>query len=121
MGKVKFIFDNKHSVYFHDTPSKSFFNKEIRSYSHGCVRLQDPFDVANYIVNLEQNEEWTNLIDTVLTKKITKTFTPKKDYPIYIGYFPSVSDSSGSIRTLIDIYQKNDTLIDLFKIAYHKQ
>ncbi len=121
LGKVKFIFDNKHSVYFHDTPSKSFFDKEIRSYSHGCVRLQDPFEVVNYIIEKEQKDNWANLVDSMLVKKTTKTFSPENIYPIHIGYFPSVADSSGNIRTLIDIYQKNESLLKDFKNAYHMQ
>lgn len=118
LGRVKFIFDNKHSVYFHDTPSKSFFNKEIRSYSHGCVRLQDPFDVAEYVVSREQKDGWADLLDTVRVKKITKTFTPAMEYPIHIGYFTSSGDENQKLKTLIDIYQKNDTLLSRFKEFY---
>lgn len=118
LGKVKFIFDNKHSVYFHDTPSKSFFNKEIRSYSHGCVRLQDPFEVAEFVIQQEEKEGWQELLDSVRIKKITKTFTPSKIHPIHIGYFTSAGDDNKRLKTMIDIYQKNDTLLSKFKEYY---
>ena len=46
LGNVKFIFPNSYNIYFHDTPSKSLFNREKRAFSHGCIRLQQPFDLA---------------------------------------------------------------------------
>lgn len=118
LGKVKFIFNNSHSVYFHDTPSKSFFNKDIRSYSHGCVRVQDPFEIANFLLENEANPDWPTTLDTLLKYKTTKTFTVKKEYPVHIGYFTSTTDSSGRLRTLIDIYQKDTTLMKLFELYY---
>lgn len=120
LGKVKFIFDNRHSVYFHDTPSKSFFDKEIRSYSHGCVRLQNPFDISEFIINKENKEGWSNLLDSVRVNKITKTFTPNNEYPIHIGYFTSTGDENQQLKTLIDIYQLNDSFLSRFKEFYFK-
>lgn len=118
LGKVKFIFDNPHSVYFHDTPSKSFFNKDIRTYSHGCVRVQDPFEIAEFLLMNEENPEWPSTLDTLLKYKTTKTFTPQKEYPVHFGYFTSATDSSGRLRTLIDVYQKDTLLLKLFEEFY---
>jgi murein L,D-transpeptidase YcbB/YkuD len=118
LGKVKFIFSNPHSVYFHDTPSKSFFKKDIRSYSHGCVRVQDPFEIADFILETEANPEWPMTLDSLLKYKKTKTFTPKKEYPVHIGYFTSTTDSSGRLRTLIDVYDKDTLLMKLFEEYY---
>jgi murein L,D-transpeptidase YcbB/YkuD len=110
LGKVKFIFKNSHSVYFHDTPSKSFFERDIRSYSHGCVRVQDPFEIARYIVNEEDNEFWKTNFDSIIQTSAKKTFTPKKEYPIHIAYFTSTGDSLGNLRTFVDIYNQHDSL-----------
>lgn len=118
LGKVKFIFDNKHSVYFHDTPSKSFFKKDIRTYSHGCIRVQDPFEIADYLLQNEQNPKWPTTLDSLLKYKTTKTFTLQKEYPVHIGYFSSSTDSSGKLRTLIDVYQKDTLLLKLFEEYY---
>ena len=57
LGKVKFLFPNSFNIYFHDTPSKSLFNKDKRAYSHGCIRLSDPVKMANYL--LKDQREWT--------------------------------------------------------------
>ncbi len=121
LGKVKFIFDNPHSVYFHDTPSKSFFNKDIRAYSHGCVRVQDPFEIADFLVAHEENPEWPTTLDSLLKYKKTKTFTTQKEYPIHFGYFTSATDSSGRLRTLIDVYQKDTLLMKLFEEYYFEE
>lgn len=121
LGKVKYIFNNSHSVYFHDTPSKSLFNKDVRAFSHGCVRVQDPFEIANFLLKNEDNPEWPNTLDTLLKNKKTKTFTPKKNYPVHLGYFSSVTDSSGRLRTLIDIYKKDTLLNKLFEEYYFKE
>jgi len=51
LGRIKFLFPNRHSVYLHDTPTKYLFKKKKRSYSHGCIRLQNPFKLAEYILN----------------------------------------------------------------------
>lgn len=118
LGKVKFIFNNSHSVYFHDTPSKSFFKKDIRTYSHGCVRVQDPFDIANFLLENEANPEWPTTLDSLLKYQKTKTFTPQKKYPVHLGYFTSTTDSSGRLRTLIDVYQKDTLLLKLFEEYY---
>ena len=46
LGLVKFMFPNKYNIYLHDTPSKNLFGREVRAFSHGCIRLADPFDFA---------------------------------------------------------------------------
>ena len=51
LGKVKFMFPNPYNIYLHDTPSKSLFDKEVRAYSHGCIRVADPFDLAHALLS----------------------------------------------------------------------
>jgi murein L,D-transpeptidase YcbB/YkuD len=57
LGKVKFLFPNSFNIYFHDTPSKSLFEKDKRAYSHGCIRVKEPEWLANYV--LRNQPEWT--------------------------------------------------------------
>ncbi|HEX7847823.1 MAG TPA: L,D-transpeptidase family protein, partial [Chitinophagaceae bacterium] len=57
LGRVKFLFPNSFNIYFHDTPSKSLFEKDKRAFSHGCIRLQEPEKMANYV--LRNQPEWT--------------------------------------------------------------
>ena len=56
LGKVKFMFPNRFNVYLHDTPSKSLFNKDLRIFSHGCMRVQNPLDLAALLL---ADQGWT--------------------------------------------------------------
>src|SRR5690606_29129733 len=53
LGQIKFLFPNQHDVYLHDTPSKSLFQRSMRAYSHGCVRVQNPFEFAQALLKRE--------------------------------------------------------------------
>ena len=57
LGRVKFIFPNPHSTFMHDTPKKGFFRYPVRAFSHGCMRVQDPMDFAEYL--LKNDDKWT--------------------------------------------------------------
>jgi murein L,D-transpeptidase YcbB/YkuD len=50
LGKVKFIFPHRYNIYFHDTPAKTLFSRENRAFSHGCVRVQQRFTLAQYVL-----------------------------------------------------------------------
>ncbi len=56
LGKVKFLFPNSFNIYFHDTPAKGLFNKDVRAYSHGCIRLSEPEKLADYL--LKDDPQW---------------------------------------------------------------
>lgn len=116
LGRVKFIFNNKHSVYFHDTPSKSFFEKDVRAFSHGCVRVQNPFDLVDYIVKREQYNYYTkDSIQNIVKSGNQKTIKLKEEYPIKIRYYTSTGDTVGNLKTYIDIYQKDTELLKILE------
>lgn len=116
LGRVKFIFNNKHSVYFHDTPSKSFFEKDVRAFSHGCVRIQNPFDLVDYIVKREQYNHLTkDSVQNIVKAGNQKTIKLKQEYPIKIRYYTSAGDSLGNLKTYIDIYQKDVQLKEILE------
>jgi murein L,D-transpeptidase YcbB/YkuD len=116
LGRVKFIFNNKHSVYFHDTPSKSFFEKDVRAFSHGCVRIQNPFDLVDYIVKREQYNYLTkDSVQNIVKAGNQKTIKLKQEYPIKIRYYTSAGDSLGNLKTYIDIYQKDVKLKEILE------
>lgn len=58
LGRVKFMFPNEHDIYLHDTPDRFLFNQPMRAYSHGCIRVENPLDLALYILK-RQDPEWT--------------------------------------------------------------
>lgn len=65
LGAIKFIFPNRYQVYFHDTPNPELFQQTERAFSHGCIRIERPLDLASYL--LQQNNEWVR--KKILTTK----------------------------------------------------
>ena len=103
LGHVKFIFPNSYNIYFHDTPSRGLFNRQQRAFSHGCIRLQQPFDLAVYL--LRQQPEWTNEnIKAAMNSTKEKWVTLDKMVPVFITYFTSWVDDNGLLHFTDDIY-----------------
>ncbi len=103
LGRVKFIFPNKHSVYMHDTQSKSLFKRKVRTFSHGCVRLEKPMAMLEHISqnytskSAEEVKEWYDSLKTHhmgLNKKL----------PIHTSYLTTYVDECGDLLVLNDIY-----------------
>ena len=106
LGLVKFLFPNSNNIYLHDTPSKSLFNSEKRAFSHGCIRVEKPKELAETI--LENDPRWTKeKIDLAMHKGKESWYTLKEKIPVYIGYFTAIVDENGTINFYKDIYQKD--------------
>ena len=106
LGVVKFLFPNGYSVYMHDTPSKKLFDKDVRAFSHGCIRLSRATDLAYYL--LEDQEGWNKeTIDSAIAIGKTKTVYLQDTIPVYIGYFTSWVDDLGELQFRNDIYGKD--------------
>jgi murein L,D-transpeptidase YcbB/YkuD len=103
LGKVKFLFPNSFNIYFHDTPSKSLFDKDKRAYSHGCIRLQEPVKLAEYV--LRNQPEWTpEKIAAAMSTDEQKFVKVKDPIPVVITYYTAWVDENGQINFRDDIY-----------------
>ena len=103
LGKVKFMFPNKHDVYMHDTQEKHFFKRSVRAESHGCMRVQNPDDVAAIILKHDQN--WSaQKTQTAFNTGYDKRVSLKTAVPVYITYFTLWVNEDGSIKTYRDLY-----------------
>ncbi|MEO5649361.1 MAG: L,D-transpeptidase family protein [Ginsengibacter sp.] len=103
LGKVKFLFPNSFNIYFHDTPAKSLFDKDVRAYSHGCIRLSDPEKMANYL--LKNNAEWTPEKITEAMNSGKEQYVKLKDpVPVFITYYTAWVDDNGTLNFRDDIY-----------------
>jgi murein L,D-transpeptidase YcbB/YkuD len=103
LGKIKFLFPNKSSVYLHDTPAKAAFNKSMRAVSHGCVRLERPLDFA---LALFGDSDKYKLIQKCMTEDKTEPTDlalPKK-MPVYITYITCWPDETGQLQFRKDVY-----------------
>lgn len=103
LGRVKFLFPNSYSIYFHDTPSKSFFARENRAFSHGCIRLSKPQEFAEYL--LRNDTTWTS--DTIKKAMFSgkETYVKLKEKrPVSISYFTAWVDRQGRLNFRDDVY-----------------
>ena len=112
LGLVKFLFPNSKNMYLHDTPSKSLFNVEKRAFSHGCIRIAKPKELA-YLI-LENDENWSpEKIDAAMHGGVETWYTLKNKIPVFIGYFTAWADNEGAIHFYDDVYERDNQLASL--------
>jgi murein L,D-transpeptidase YcbB/YkuD len=112
LGLVKFIFPNSNDIYLHDTPSKSYFSRDNRAASHGCVRVEKPRELALEI--LRSDTLWTPAkVDAAMHGGKEKWYGLKNKVPVFIGYFTAWVDREGKINFFEDIYKLDDRLAEM--------
>lgn len=98
LGLVKFIFPNHFDVYLHDTPNDRLFFKPVRALSHGCIRVEKPVALAQYV--MRDRPEWTpERIDAAMHKDEQQTVTLKEHIPVHIGYWTAWVEPDGKTVT----------------------
>lgn len=103
LGQVKFLFPNNYSIYLHDTPSKSLFKEEKRSFSHGCIRVSEPKKLAQYLLRNDPNWDSTKITKAMNAQK-EQFYNIKEPVPVFIGYFTAWVDRDGELNFRDDIY-----------------
>ncbi len=109
LGLVKILFPNEHLIYMHDTPKKSLFNRSVRSYSHGCMRTENPLDLAQFLLE-KFNGMTKRTFEKTMEKNPDKETWLKLDtkVPIYIEYNSVSADADGKVHFYIDIYDYDE-------------
>ncbi len=106
LGKVKFMFPNPHNTYLHDTPAKAVFKEPHRARSHGCMRVQNPLDLAELL--LKNDEQWDeSKVKQILNADPAEQVTIELKSPVDVDvvYLNSRVDDSGVVAFLSDVYQ----------------
>jgi murein L,D-transpeptidase YcbB/YkuD len=114
LGKIKFMFPNRFNVYLHDTPRKNLFERKERSFSHGCIRVEKPIELAEYVLRMNQGWDKKRLYSEI-NKGKTKQIELKQQIPVYILYFTTWVDESGDISFYKDIYGRDSILENALK------
>jgi murein L,D-transpeptidase YcbB/YkuD len=103
LGKVKFLFPNRFSVYMHDTPTKPLFKRSKRAFSHGCVRLAKPIELLEYFASFEPNVDFEKA-ERILEGKKNVYIRLKEKVPVDIVYLTAWVDYDGILQFRGDIY-----------------
>ena len=104
LGVVKFLFPNKHSVYLHDTPSKSLFNESVRAFSHGCMRVRNPVKLAELVLNKDKGWDKTTVDDLVAKGPEENEVSLDQPIPVHVVYFTAWVADDGEVQTFDDVY-----------------
>lgn len=108
LGQVKFMFPNNYEVYLHDTPAKSLFRKDIRAFSSGCIRVQEPMKLLWWLL---RSDGWSDIdIENQLNKKHTNTVNLSLPVPIRLEYRTAYWGLDQTIQFRADIYQRDTKL-----------
>jgi murein L,D-transpeptidase YcbB/YkuD len=105
LGQVKFIFPNEHAVYLHDTPARQLFGSAERAFSHGCIRVENPMELAEIL--LGPNGWNRKRIDAAVASGKTATVFLSKPLPILLLYWTANVDPDGVVHFYRDVYQRD--------------
>jgi murein L,D-transpeptidase YcbB/YkuD len=106
LGLVKFMFPNDHAIYLHDTPSKRLFAKDRRTFSHGCVRVQDPLRLAELLLS-PQEADPRGFIDRVLVTGAERYVNLVEHVPVHLLYRTAWIDPDGTRHFRADVYGRD--------------
>ena len=110
LGRVKFMFPNKYMVYLHDTPSKGLFTRSERAFSHGCIRTENPFDLATLLLD-EQGWDRARIDRVVASKKITRV-NLEEPLPVMLLYWTAEANENGTVFFRKDLYDRDAPIIE---------
>ena len=102
LGELKILFPNRFAIYMHDTPQKGFFKQDVRAFSHGCVRLENPRGMAAAVLGTSVDHVAEKLKGGHSEEKVTRTV------PVYVAYFTAWPDMAGKVEYFRDVYGRDD-------------
>ena len=110
LGRVKFIFPNKHFVYLHDTPSKSLFERSERTFSSGCIRVEHPFELAELLLNNPSKWNSDKIMEVVDSKQTRRVFLVEP-MPVLLLYWTATVDEDGRVHFKKDPYGRDTAVL----------
>ena len=102
LGEVKILFPNKHAIYMHDTPTKKLFDQDARAFSHGCVRLQKPREMAAAVLGKS-----TDYIASRIAQGQNESDPVTANIAVYVAYFTAWPNAEGTVRYYDDMYDRD--------------
>jgi len=105
LGELKFLFPNSHDIYMHDTPNRELFERQVRAFSHGCVRVQNPREFAQILLGWDSAK-----VDANTDSGKSQTVKLAAKVPVHIAYFTAWPDETGKIQYFNDIYGRDKAM-----------
>jgi murein L,D-transpeptidase YcbB/YkuD len=112
LGDLKILFPNAHAIYMHDTPAKSFFNRDMRALSHGCIRLVEPRRMAAAVLGTSVEK----VGEQIASGKNRAVQVPEK-IPVYVAYFTAWPDKDGKVQFFDDVYDRDSYVQKAFAVT----
>ncbi|WP_405232543.1 L,D-transpeptidase family protein [Lentisalinibacter salinarum] len=116
LGQIKFMLPNPYAVYLHDTPSRELFAKQERSFSSGCVRLERPTALAQWLLAHDGHRD-AGRVDQLIASAETTTIYLRKPVPVYIVYFTAFLDDDGHFAFRRDIYERDRAIVEALRAS----
>ncbi|MEO5341859.1 MAG: L,D-transpeptidase family protein [Gammaproteobacteria bacterium SHHR-1] len=113
LGRLKFEMPSAHAIYLHDTPSRNLFEREQRAYSSGCVRVQQPYELAGMLLNKTEPVAGRRQLIQAIEAGETKYIGLPEKIPVYLTYFTTWVDEQGQAHFRRDIYGRNEKFADV--------
>ena len=108
LGRIKFMFPNEHAVYLHDTPSRDLFERDSRAFSSGCIRVENPFELAEQLLGSARARSAST---PLVASGRTQTIFLDKPMTIMLLYWTAEPDAAGRVSFLPDVYERDAAVI----------
>jgi len=109
LGRIKFMFPNKFDVYLHDTPAKRLFSENVRTFSHGCTRIERPLELAEYVLRDDHRWSREDLLAAIEEGAEQKVMIPHP-LNVHFLYLTAWVDEEGVLQFRDDIYKRDESL-----------
>lgn len=116
LGRVKFMFPNQFAIYLHDTPNRGFFARQERALSNGCVRVENPLELAHILLQ-GQVDDPQAAFDGWLAAKSERTVMLKRPIPVHLVYRTVFVDDAGAIQYRFDVYGRDAEVFEALQAA----
>ncbi len=116
LGRIKLMFPNPYNVYLHDTPSRGLFEREVRAFSHGCIRVERPLALAAFV--LQAGPRWTEeTLAAVIDSGVQQTIVLADPVPVHVLYWTAWVDENGTLQLRDDVYDRDPVVLRALREA----
>lgn len=103
LGRIKFLFSNEYNIYLHDTPKQRLFNRTERAFSSGCVRVEDPVQLAEFVLGAEDGWDQSQIMETINSDQV-RGVKVEQDVPVYLVYWTAWVAEDEAVFFRPDVY-----------------